>query len=84
VSGKDTIIINGPGASAGNIYMQIQLAIGNQEVECNKVIQCKLLQSNQKITAKMYENEQAKAVNEDSDVFLLITSAQADEFALPA
>ncbi len=84
LSEKDTIVINAHGASAGDIFMQIQLTNGDQEVECNEVIQCKFLQSKKTITAEMYEEERAKSVNEKSDVFLLITSAPVNEFALPA
>jgi len=84
VSAKDTIIINGPGAPAGDIFMGIQLTIGARQVECNEVIQCKLLQTKQKITEEMYNIEREKAVNKTSDVFLLITTAEANGFDLPA
>jgi len=84
VSDTYTNVINGSSTSAGDIFMRIRLTMGDQEVECNEVIQCKLLKSKQNINAEMYENERAKAVNKNSDVFLLITSAHADEFALPA
>ncbi|OQR89637.1 crinkler (CRN) domain-containing protein [Thraustotheca clavata] len=83
VSEMNTIVINGASASAGDIFMRVQLMIDDQQVQCNEVIQCKLLQTKQKINEAMYAKERTKAVNGDSDVFLLITPAQATEFALP-
>ncbi|ETP50800.1 hypothetical protein F442_03975 [Phytophthora nicotianae P10297] len=83
VSAMNTIVINGASASAGDLYMRVQLTVGDQQVKCNEVIQCKLLQTKQKINDDTYAKERAKAVNGSSDVFLLVTPAQATEFALP-
>ncbi|EGZ27799.1 hypothetical protein PHYSODRAFT_554186 [Phytophthora sojae] len=70
-------------ASAGDLFMRVQLKVGRQNVQCNEVIQCKLLQTKQKIDEDAYAKERAKAANESSDVFLLVTPAQATEFDLP-
>jgi len=64
--------------------MRVRLVVGSQQVECNEVIQCKLFQDKQKNNATC-EKEKARAEKSDSDVFLLITSAELSaEFALPA
>lgn len=85
VSDMNTIIINGASAPAGDILMGVQLMIGDKEVRCNEVIQCKLVQTKKKITKERYDKEVAKAANVNSDVFLLITTAQVtDQFVLPA
>ncbi|KAG7375252.1 hypothetical protein PHYPSEUDO_002252 [Phytophthora pseudosyringae] len=79
-----TIVINGDSASAGDLFMRVRLIVGNEQVQCNEVIQCKLLQTKQKMSKATYEKEKAKAMKGSSDVFLLITSAElADCFALP-
>nr|ALV13261.1 CRN112c [Phytophthora sojae] len=83
ISDMDTIVINGASASAGDLFMRVQLKVGRQNVQCNEVIQCKLLQTKQKIDEDAYAKERAKAANESSDVFLLVTPAQATEFDLP-
>ncbi|DBA03653.1 TPA: hypothetical protein N0F65_006832 [Lagenidium giganteum] len=81
----NTIVINGSSASAGAIFMRVQLTIrGKHQRQRTEVIQCKLLQTKQKISRKTYVEERAKAVNE-SDVFLLITSGDVtEELPLPA
>ncbi|EGZ24383.1 hypothetical protein PHYSODRAFT_325506 [Phytophthora sojae] len=80
----DSIVINGTSAPAGDLFSLVQLIIGDQQqAPCNEVLQCKLLQSKRKITAEMYEEEMQKAVDQNVDVFLLITAAEADSFPLP-
>lgn len=79
----NTIVINGTSASDGDLFMRVQLAVGGQQVQCNEVIQCKLLQTNQKVNEDTYVKERAKEVNVSTDVFLLVTPAQATKFALP-
>ncbi|KAE8964266.1 hypothetical protein PR002_g29027 [Phytophthora rubi] len=84
VSHMDTIVVKGAGAS-GDISMQIQLMNGNREIVCNEVVQCKLMQRNQKMNKARYEEERAKAVDVNTDVFLLITTSDdvTDPFGLP-
>jgi DNA uptake protein ComE-like DNA-binding protein len=84
VSEMRTIVINGASASAGDLFMRVRLLVGSQPVECNEVIQCKLFQAKQKMNNATYVKEQAKGVEGNSDVFLLITSAQLSaDVALP-
>ncbi|GLE02973.1 hypothetical protein PINS_up011852 [Pythium insidiosum] len=86
VSDMNTIVINGAGAPAGDILMRVQLTVGGQQVQSNEVIQCKLLQSGDKVNETSYASyviEKKKAVNKSSDVFLLVTPAEATEFGLP-
>ncbi|KAG7376546.1 hypothetical protein PHYPSEUDO_013157 [Phytophthora pseudosyringae] len=79
-----TIVINGDSASAGDLFMRVRLIVGNEQVQCIEVIQCKLLQTKQKMSKATYEKEKAKGMKGSSDVFLLITSAElADCFTLP-
>eukprot|EP00644_Phytophthora_capsici_P006305 jgi/Phyca11/569447/estExt2_Genewise1.C_PHYCAscaffold_320358 len=83
VSDMQTIIINGTRASAGNLFMTVELTnFGGQQVKCNEVIQCKFLHTKAKFDEDVYAAEREKAVD-DSDVFLLITPSSVDEFDLP-
>ncbi|KAG9411203.1 hypothetical protein AC1031_016841 [Aphanomyces cochlioides] len=80
----NTIVINGTSAPTGDLFMRIQLVVGNDKVRCNEVIQCKLVQSKQKMNKATYDKEQTKGITGSSDVFLLITSGElTDQFALP-
>lgn len=79
VSDLNTIIINGTSAPAGDIFMGVQLMIGGEEVRCNEVIQCKLVQTKKKMTKETYDKEVVKAANANSNVFLLITTAEVTD-----
>ncbi|KAJ8554816.1 hypothetical protein ON010_g9667 [Phytophthora cinnamomi] len=78
ISKMDAVVINAP---AGVILSLVQLVIGKQPIVrlCNEVLQCKLLQSKRKISAKIYDEEREKAVDQNVDVFLFITIAEADD-----
>ncbi|KAE8881653.1 hypothetical protein PF003_g34293 [Phytophthora fragariae] len=83
ISETKTIIINGTSASTADVFSQVQLIIDKRQVQCNEVIQCKLVQAKQKLTESTYLEEMLRTVDEDLDVFLLITPAEATEFPLP-
>lgn len=83
VAAMNTIGINGASASAGDLHMRFQVTVGAQQVPCNEVIHCKLLQTNQKINEDAYFKERERAITGNSDVFLLVTPAQATAFTLP-
>ncbi|KAE8912097.1 hypothetical protein PF005_g30423 [Phytophthora fragariae] len=85
VSEMETIVVNGASASAGEICTRIQLTTGKKEIVCNEVIQCKLMEKNQKMDKTRYEEERAQAVKVNTDVVLLITTSDdvAEPFDLP-
>ncbi|KAK1944393.1 hypothetical protein P3T76_004305 [Phytophthora citrophthora] len=82
LSDMNTIILNGPSATAGDLFMSIELTTGCRQVLCNEVLQCKLLQTKKKLRESDYAKERDKAVNLNSDVFLLITSGGTNKFGL--
>ncbi|KAL3674295.1 hypothetical protein V7S43_000250 [Phytophthora oleae] len=51
--------------------MGVELEIGGQQVNCNEVIQCQLLKTEEKFKEDAYDEERAKAMNKNSGVFLL-------------
>jgi hypothetical protein len=54
--------------------MRVQLKVGGEKVQCNQVICCKMINEDE------YVKKRTKAVNGSSDVFLVVTPAQATDF----
>ncbi|GMF33686.1 unnamed protein product [Phytophthora lilii] len=79
ISMMSTVVINADHAAAGDIFMRVHLTDGNRQIHSNEVIQCKFTERNQKIDRAYYEKERAKAVNNTSDVFLLVTCGDVVE-----
>ncbi|KAG7375321.1 hypothetical protein PHYBOEH_002831 [Phytophthora boehmeriae] len=79
---KDDIGVAGSSASANGICSKVELTIDGNQVLCNEVIQ--VLRTEKKLTNAAYALEREKAVNDNSDVFLLITRRPVTKnFLLP-
>ncbi|GMF23225.1 unnamed protein product [Phytophthora lilii] len=79
ISTMSTVVVNADHAAAGDIFMRVHLTDGNRQIHSNEVIQCKFTERNQKIDRAYYEKERTKAVNNASDVFLLIAPSDLVE-----
>ncbi|OWY96982.1 Crinkler (CRN), partial [Phytophthora megakarya] len=82
ISKMKTIHINERKGFAGDIVTRVEL-IEKGSYRCDEVIQCKLFSTTRKVGKEQYLKEREDAVSGDSDVFLLITSAEVADFDLP-
>ncbi|KAL3670192.1 hypothetical protein V7S43_004507 [Phytophthora oleae] len=81
VEDMTTIGVKTSGTPAGDTFARVHLKIGENDIQCNEVIQCKLVEATN-ISQSMLEKTRGEAVGK-SDVFLLITTGEVDTLTLP-